>query len=100
MTLLQEFKQSLDDQFPRKEWPLTLKVLWHDGKGDWQKAHTIAEGGTNQEMAWVHAYLHRKEGDRWNAEYWYRKANKSLPNITLDEEWDALVDYFLSNGKS
>ena len=72
-----------------------LKSLWYDGKGNWQQAHAQVDQLNDQASAWVHAYLHRKEGDTWNADYWYRKAGKTRPNISLDEEWEQLVLEFL-----
>lgn len=72
-----------------------LRALWHDARGQWQLAHAIVQDETDGPSAWVHAYLHRKEGDMSNAAYWYRRARRSMPAIPLDEEWDALVATFL-----
>lgn len=75
--------------------PPLLRALWHDGKGDWHKAHEIVQDMETPDGAWVHAYLHRKEGDLWNADYWYRRAGKVRPGISLEAEWEELVKIFL-----
>ena len=72
-----------------------LIVLWYDGKGLWDKAHDIAQDLESKNGAILHAYLHRKEGDNWNAQYWYTKAGEDMPKVSLKEEWDALVVRFL-----
>jgi hypothetical protein len=64
-------------------------------KGDWHKAHALVDNLTDQQSAWIHAYLHCKEGDTWNADYWYSKAGQKHPAISLDEEWEQLVVTFL-----
>ena len=71
-----------------------LKSLWYDAKGDWKQAHDLVDSLAGEEVAWVHAYLHRKEGDSWNADYWYAKAKKVRPSHTLEEEWESLVAHF------
>ncbi|MBS1543993.1 MAG: hypothetical protein JST14_10195 [Bacteroidetes bacterium] len=68
-----------------------LKALWHDAKGEWAKAHQLAQDDDTSNGSWVHAYLHRKEGDLSNASYWYHRARKSLPEISLDEEWNQIA---------
>ena len=60
-----------------------LKALWYDKKGDWESAHSIVQILNDQNAEWIHAYLHRKEGDPYNASYWYRKANKSKPDKSI-----------------
>jgi hypothetical protein len=71
-----------------------LKALWYDGKGEWKKAHDQVDHLSGKTAARVHAYLHRKEGDLWNADYWYSKAGEKRPNQTLEEEWQDLVTRF------
>lgn len=73
-----------------------LKALWHDAKGDWEKAHETAQVEEFGDCAWVHAYLHRKEGDEWNAGYWYRRAGKPVFRGTLEEEWLSITESLLS----
>lgn len=79
-----------------------LKSLWYDARGDWNRAHSIIQniedlpdGRQDRNAAWIHAYLHRKEGDIGNADYWYRRADKRRPNIKLEEEWETIVKAFL-----
>ena len=97
MKTLTEFKQSLKLAQPVSELPVQLKSLWYDGKGDWHQAHAQVDQLNDQASAWVHAYLHRKEGDTWNADYWYSKSQQKRPNVSLDEEWEQLVVHFLSS---
>ena len=59
-----------------------LQALWYDAKGDWNKAHHIIKDIENKNAAWVHAYLHRKEGDISNADYWYHRAGRKKPALT------------------
>lgn len=69
-----------------------LLALWYDAKGNWHEAHEIAQSQEgNQPYDRLHAYLHRKEGDTWNANYWYRRANTPTPKASLEQEWQALV---------
>ena len=96
MNKLTVFKQSLSDTNPKKELSPQLKSLWYDGKGDWHKAHEQVDKLTDKNSAWVHAYLHRKEGDIWNADYWYTRAGKSRPLISLEAEWETLVEVFIN----
>ena len=72
-----------------------LQALWYDAHGDWDKAHDLTQDIETPAGAWVHAYLHHKEGDIFNADYWYRRAGKSRPDGTLEAEWEALVNAFL-----
>ena len=79
--------------------PPLLHALWHDAHGDWARAHSIAQDIDTPEAARVHAYLHRKEGEQFNAAYWYRRAAHLTNGVpftgTLDEEWTTLASYFL-----
>ena len=95
MKTLAEFKESLKLDEPVAGLSVQLKSLWYDGKGDWHKAHARVDQLTDQASAWVHAYLHRKEGDIWNADYWYNKARQTRPDISLEKEWEQLVVEFL-----
>lgn len=74
---------------------LPLQALWHDAQGSWDEAHTVAQKAGNRDGDWVHAYLHRKEGDLGNAGYWYARARRTLPSDTLDAEWSAMVTELL-----
>ena len=95
MKTLTEFKASLDAEQPTDGLSVQLKSLWYDGKGDWHQAHAQVDHLADQASAWVHAYLHRKEGDIWNADYWYSKARQVRPDISLEAEWEQLVLHFL-----
>jgi len=75
---------------PPKEWPELLRSLAFDRAGDWDTAHRIAQNVLGEQGSAVHAYLHRKEGVEWNAEYWYRQARRPPFRGSLDEEWTAL----------
>jgi hypothetical protein len=70
-----------------------LLALWHDGRGDWDEAHAAAQSDPGPAGAWVHAYLHRKEGDVGNAGYWYRRAGKPVPPTekSFEEEWTEIA---------
>jgi len=92
----QEFKKSLTNELPNKDWPKGLKALWYDAKGNWEAAHDLVDGENISTAKWVHAYLHRKEGDDWNAGYWYRQAGESFPQITIEEEHEEIVEFFLN----
>lgn len=72
-----------------------LLALWWDGKGDWQKAHEIAQDVPGPDGAWVHAYLHRKEGDAENAGYWYRRAGRAAAEGDCREEWAKIAEEML-----
>jgi hypothetical protein len=75
-----------------------LRALWWDAKGDWARAHEIAQDVGGADGAWVHAYLHRREGDLSNAGYWYRQAGKRVATGDLRVEWEAMVRELLGRG--
>jgi hypothetical protein len=89
------FRQSLNGTQPPANANLITQALWWDAKGDWGKAHECVqalEGSADDKAgAWVHAYLHRKEGDEFNAGYWYRRAGKPVFTGSLEQEWEGLV---------
>jgi len=95
---LDAFKASLTHPEPPPNLSLALQALWWDARGDWHKAHERAQERDDAAGAHVHAYLHRKEGDRSNAEYWYRRARATPSALTLDAEWEELVRTFLEQG--
>lgn len=86
-----EFCASLDADQPPAGVSLALAGLWWDAKGDWTRAHESAQQDEGVTGAWVHAYLHRKEGDAGNASYWYHRAGKPFCRQTLAQEWSAIV---------
>jgi len=89
------FKESLKHDTPPIGLTTPLEALWYDGKGDWDRAHDLINDLEDKQSAHVHAYLHRKEGDLWNADYWYRRAGRQRPDVTLEEEWEELVHILL-----
>lgn len=94
---VEEFKTAISrDKAPPQKLSIELKALWYDRAGNWHEAHDYVDGPSGKDPAWVHAYLHRVEGDDWNANYWYQRAGQSMPTeLSLEEEWEALVAYFL-----
>ena len=90
-----DFKNSLTANEPPASLSIYLAALWQEGKGNWSEAHQLIQDLQDTKAAWIHAYLHRKEGDDWNADYWYRKAEKKRPSVSLAEEWEELVNHFL-----
>jgi hypothetical protein len=94
MIKIEEFKQSISIALIPEGLPLHLQALWYDGRGDWKTAHDLIDQLSDQNSARVHAYLHRKEGDIWNADYWYRRAGSKRPDCTLNEEWEDLIRSF------
>jgi hypothetical protein len=86
------FRRTLSRAAPPNAAPPALKALWWARKGDWDKAHRIVMDEHSRDAAWVHAYLHRVEGDDGNAGYWYRQARVKAAGGSLDHEWDAIVE--------
>ncbi len=86
----EQFKSSLHSAKPTGL-SVYLESLWYDGKGDWEQSHNIIQDIEDENAAWIHAYLHRKEGDTWNADYWYSKAGKKRPSVSLEQEWENIV---------
>jgi hypothetical protein len=75
-----------------------LAALWWAKRGDWDKAHKLVMGEDGRDAAWVHAHLHRVEGDAGNAAYWYRQAGQPVARGALDAEWDAIVAALIARG--
>ncbi|WP_284735648.1 hypothetical protein [Dongia deserti] len=89
---LSEFESSLETKEPPSSLHLALQALWWDAKGDWDKAHQCAQADEGDSSCdWVHAYLHRKEGDASNAGYWYRRVGKPMAETPLPDEWRAIA---------
>src|SRR5437667_1511001 len=93
---LPEFRDSLASTDPPPHVSLALAGLWWDAKGDWTRAHESAQQDEGPAGSWVHAYLHRKEGDISNARYWYGRAGKAPAQTSLDQEWIEIVESLLS----
>jgi hypothetical protein len=92
---LENIKVSLTQSTPPENFSELLKALWYDAKGDWERAHGIAQNVHSPDGSWIHAYLHRKEGDITNASYWYSRAKRKIPTISFSEEWDNIVSELL-----
>lgn len=88
---LEQFRESLTASSPPVDLGLALAGLWWDAKGDWTRAHESAQQDEGPAGSWVHAYLHRKEGDASNAAYWYSRCGRRPSPATLEEEWEEIV---------
>jgi hypothetical protein len=93
---IDDFKATLGAPDP-PEVVAALRALWHDGRGDWDAAHRVAQDVDDATGAWVHAYLHRKEGDAGNAAYWYRRAGRPVATGDLQAEWEQIVSALLGS---
>ena len=80
--------------------PPALRALWWAAKGNWDQAHKIVQDESDANAAWVHAYLHRVEGDPGNAGYWYRQASQPVAKDSLEAEWERIVSALLGSGKT
>ncbi len=89
------FKQSLSESQPPQHISVYLKALWYDAKGDWNRSHQLIQDVEDVNAAWIHAYLHRKEGDVFNADYWYKRAGKKRAVSSLEEEWEEITTALL-----
>ena len=96
---LADFKASLSGAAPAPDLVAPLAALWWAAKGKWDDAHKIVMDDETAEAAWVHAYLHRVEGDLGNAGYWYRRANQPVAKDSLDAEWERIVSALLGGGQ-
>lgn len=92
---LAEFKATLSDSAPPAGVRPALTALWHDARGHWDQAHSVAQDIEDKTGSWVHAYLHRKEGDLSNAAYWYRRAGRPAATCALMDEWSEIVEELL-----
>lgn len=93
---LEGFTASLAEPAPPPGLGRALEALWYEANGDWDKAHRLAQREDNEAGAWVHAYLHRVEGDAGNAAYWYRRARRSVAEGATQEEWHEIVEALLA----
>lgn len=94
---LETFKESLLNQSIPPSLSKYLQALWYDAKGDWDKAHQIIQDIDDKTAAWIHAYLHRKEGDIGNADYWYRQAGRKRLAVSLEQEWESIVKELIAD---
>ena len=93
---LEQLRESLLQPSPPAALPPLLAALWWEAKGDWDQAHEIAQAENGADAAWVHAYLHRKEGDASNAGYWYGRARQPHCTLPLEKEWEQIVSALLT----
>jgi hypothetical protein len=93
---LAEFKRSLSKSTAPPDLVPALAALWWEGKGDWDRAHALVMDESGLDCAWVHAYLHRVEGDLGNARYWYGQAGRATPMGQLRAEWDSIAAVLLA----
>jgi hypothetical protein len=92
---LDDLRNTLSARTPPASLTPALRALWHDARGDWEEAHSIAQDIEDQAGAWIHAYLHRKEGDLGNAGYWYRRAGRPVAHDSLEREWETIATALL-----
>src|SRR4249919_2517689 len=93
---LADFRSTLTAAAPPPGLRPALAALWHDARGDWDAAHGVAQDIGSPDGAWIHAYLHRKEGDAGNAAYWYTRAGQPVASGSLDAEWNAIATSLLA----
>lgn len=91
MISIEEFLKLKDDGIVPEDIAPLLQSLLLVAAGDWESSHRIAQSHSSKDGSWVHAYLHREEGDLGNASYWYQSAGRSLPKISLEEEWEYIA---------
>ena len=96
----EDFKHSLKQTAPQASWSSPLQALWWDGKGNWEAAHDTLQADDSKTSAWVHAYLHRKEGDPANARYWYNRADRAVSTLALEAEWEEISKVLLAEAES
>jgi hypothetical protein len=94
---IEKFRASLSAAEPSPTLGPALRALWLDARGNWDGAHDAAQADEGGPGDWVHAYLHRKEGDAGNAAYWYRRARKPICQMSLDEEWTEIAAELLKD---
>jgi hypothetical protein len=97
---LSDLKTSLTKPAPPAGLAPPVEALWWAAKGDWDKAHRLVQDEADRDAAWVHAYLHRLEGDGANAGYWYRQARRPAANGSLEQEWDSIAAALLARPRS
>ena len=95
-----DFRTSLSGAAPAADLDAPLAGLWWAAKGSWDQAHKIVQDESSADAAWVHAYLHRVEGDLGNAGYWYRQAGRPVATDSLESEWERIVAALLGSGKA
>ena len=92
MTTIDQFLASLSEDQPDADLSPLLQALWYEKRGNWDRAHKITQKENSADACWVHAYLHRQEGDLGNAGYWYARAKREVSSDSLDNEWRSIVN--------
>ncbi len=92
---VEEFRASLRADEPPKKLTAPLQALWWDAHGEWSRGHDLINDMESPDAMAVHAYLHRRVGADWNANYWYRRAGRAFHRLKLEDEWAALVEGLL-----
>lgn len=99
MTTIEAFRKSVSDDRPPARLPPALEALWWLAKDEWNKAHEVVQGHEGEaDCDWVHAHLHRQEGDLSNAGYWYRRAHRPVATGPLHDEWTQVATELLTRG--
>lgn len=93
---IDQLEATFGEAAPPAGLPPLVQALWFERTGDWTRAHEIAQGVEDADGAWVHAYLHRREGDSGNAGYWYRRAGRRFAQEPLDQEWRTIASELLA----
>ena len=96
---LNEFRETLRGATPPADLSRSLEALWRIANDEWDAAHRLVQSGLGSEGAWIHAHLHRIDGDLSNAAYWYRRAGKPVCSAPLKEEWVAIAEALLPSGE-
>jgi hypothetical protein len=97
---IDRFRQSLLQDAPPENSRPALQALWYQAKGNWDRAHDLAQEQDDVDGAWVHAHLHRAEGDAANARYWYRRAGRPPSTVPLDQEWEEIATVLLARDRA
>ena len=93
-----QFRATLADDSPPETLTAPLKAMWQVAKGNWEAAHSLAQAIEDETGSWIHAHLHRHEGDLGNAGYWYRRASQPIAQDSLAAEWTRIVSSLLGAG--
>ena len=94
---LEQFLDTLNNDQPGPQMSDLLAALWWQANNDWERAHSIVQELDSKEARWIHAYLHRFEGDKSNARYWYSRAHRTMPAQSFDAEWEEIVSELLKS---
>ncbi len=92
----EDFVKTIEDRSKPAGLTPYLEAMYEDAVGHWEASHNIAQNISDRYGSLIHAYLHRKEGDQWNANYWYERAGRKMPSTSLDNEWEAITRELLS----